>query len=830
MSRPTTTSTNLSRSLSSPTESSFLNNVYLSTSTPDISLSDHYLRSDLRVSAGPSSHLREQTEGVSDTELLRQLSHSDGDDGEYQDLDSTEVRIRGGTKPLRVRKKKGTAVAVRVAQSKPRRRRSTLSFPHSPSPRTPVSPRPPAPRRYPSTTSAKSLKTATSTSALTPASSSLTSPHPHATISRLFLSLPQEQDSLSPTIPHFISHSHSHLPTSNDKGKETMKRQYERFSGSSLHLGLGRFGSYDPVAPGPSPPTSPAPSPTKRAFMIAAAQYAKKPLPNPPSPLTPSRAPRKAAQLLGAGYTAINIPGAGKKKFGGPGVGGSSALNGKHFRPLPNAALTEIERFFGDIPKKPSSRPSTSRSRSKSTSASAKTLAGTGGSKDLQSQMNDRGAGDRNVGEGETVKYRAEDGSMWLDVEEEQEFAWLMSEIFALVPQPLPSPSIVVSHQDDAEDVTVLYESSEGEGEEVRWGMANFTSVLSLPKPKTRYPRQPKQNRSQPHSNSSNGKSGKGIGRAAKGSDNSFLDLHTPLPAATRTKSSRGPLTRPFNVSASFESGETPQNHPWTLRHTRSHSSPTPTSPKLSISPPMPALLPPPRISSKRDGSGGYLTGSSSGSVPSSGSESDLASTLSSSPPRTKIKNRPPPLTLPKIKPSSKLPILTATSPNAKGQGGQGMTRSLTSPPTSSVSQSQRAAAHPRLVPQSVPMRREISNPPYDVQPLPQTHEAPSTPFVRPRAAPKPTAQDLAGLPSMPKVMPIPVPVYQIQHEISEPQSFSEPITPTEVSSGNRKPATQTLMRGGQQVTGTGSGTGAGSGGAKKGWLKRVVRPLAGRV
>ena len=33
---------------------------------------------------------------------------------------------------------------------------------------------------------------------------------------------------------------------------------------------------------------------------------------------------------------------------------------------------------------------------------------------------------------------------MWLDVEEEQEFAWLMSEVFALVPQPLSGVETVL--------------------------------------------------------------------------------------------------------------------------------------------------------------------------------------------------------------------------------------------------------------------------------------------------------------------------------------------------------------------------------------------------
>ena len=64
---------------------------------------------------------------------------------------------------------------------------------------------------------------------------------------------------------------------------------------------------------------------------------------------------------------------------------------------------------------------------------------------------------------------------MWLDVEEEQEFAWLMSEIFAATPLPLPGPNRVAQ---------VLWE--EQSDEEDLWGMDTFTSVLSLSKKKLR--------------------------------------------------------------------------------------------------------------------------------------------------------------------------------------------------------------------------------------------------------------------------------------------------------------------------------------------------------
>lgn len=157
-----------------------------------------------------------------------------------------------------------------------RRRRSNVSAPHSP--RTP----PTSPRPRPSrtnTTSASSI-------------------HPHQTISRIFLSLPDEM-----TSPHPL---------------RARPRNPRRPSGQSdFHLGLGRFTSYDESAkPGPSPPISPAASPTKRNFTYSAQTRRVKPR-HPPSPLTPSRAPRKAAELLGAAPP----PRSSKRK--------------EHFRPLP---------------------------------------------------------------------------------------------------------------------------------------------------------------------------------------------------------------------------------------------------------------------------------------------------------------------------------------------------------------------------------------------------------------------------------------------------------------------------------------------------------------
>ncbi|WVW84196.1 hypothetical protein I302_106226 [Kwoniella bestiolae CBS 10118] len=702
---------------SSSSHSSFLSNIYLDPNcvipeSPTIS-PDH-----------ADSPITTDT-----TEEERELSRtSSNDSGEYEDLDDLQVSaqicirnnyttIGGGTKPLRVKKKKGVT-AVKVG-SKTKKR---ISIAYSPSssansysysrqlPKDPTSPRHTSkPRRNPSSNSGKSNLSKT-----------------YANISSIFLNLPSPSD--SPLTPR----DHPEKMRSHPQG---------RFSDSSLHLGLGKFTSYDPISPGPSPPTSPLPSPNKRTFVSSSPnEYRKKALPIPPSPLTPSRAPRKAAALLGVHTPSHGNPkmGSGKKTHG---------LNTKHFRPLPNSTLTEIEKFFGDVPhkSKKSSSSTSTKPRSKGTSASA----GAGGG------MDERGMGDRKVGQGETVKYKSEDGSMWLDVEEEQEFAWLLSEILALIPQPLPDTDTSLSK-------IRTNDSTSSREERDRWEMENFTSVLSLPKPKP--------------TKTNGGKSG----RKGKGSDNSFLDLDTPKPP------------RELNIN------------PWS--HKRSLSNPTSPT-KLSISPPMPALIPPPRTSSKPASSlpndpspmtNGYCSNTPSGSGSGSGSDSEKFS----SPPR--IKNRPPPLTLKRIKPSSKLPILTATAPS---------THPSTGPRQSQLVTAKESQPQPRaVVAQQIPDLTSEDKGRYNITvpiPHPQVqskkYETPSTPFVRPRAALRPLASEGEGVPPVPP-LPFSIPVKE------EPTSFFEPVTPTEPH-GTRKNNTQEERAGKE----------------KKSWLKRVVRrPLKG--
>ncbi|WVQ79608.1 hypothetical protein IAT38_001708 [Cryptococcus sp. DSM 104549] len=633
---------------------------------------------------------------IAASQLLEKLENEE--EGDYEDIseESEEPQEYRGTKPLRVKKKK---IVARVAATSANRRsrRSTLSLPQSPrSPGFPKSPTRPTPKRNPSTSTARSA----------------TSPHPHATISRLFLTLPATSPSptaMTTTIHYPYSHSMAaHCTTVGGRTSARAKRS----SGSSLHLGLGRFASYDPVVPGPSPPASPAASPTKRSF--GQAIYERKPLPTiPPSPLTPSRAPRKAAELLGAGFT---TPRKGKPS--------GSARPTKHFRPLPNAALTEIERFFGDVPRKASKTPPGLKTKASSKSRQAAVHG---------AQEAGNGEAERKVGEGVTVGYKGQDGSMWMDVEEEQEFAWLMSEV-AAVPAPLPLVDAALARQERAvEGIQVMYESEEGEAE--KWGMEAFTSVLSLPKP--RVDKTPKK---------------------ARAIEESFFDFEdTP------------------RVSKSRPVGETSSAHPWSLRHTRSHSNPTPLSPKLSISPPMPVVIPPARSSSKNRAAqdGGYFfTGA--GSSPPRGAFTSGAGTSPGSPPR--IKNRPPPLTLPQAVPSGKLPVLTATSPTARHGAG----------------------AQPRSLPSQSTLHAQAHAHGYGER----RHAAPSTPFVRPRTAPKPMAS------SPPPPMPINLLVPAMpngmrgeREERDERPSYFEPVTPVEAAPPG--------------------------GGKGMGWLKKVVgRPL----
>ncbi|KAL7422035.1 hypothetical protein Q5752_003808 [Cryptotrichosporon argae] len=348
------------------------------------------------------------------------------------------------TRPLRVKKH---AVG--------RRRPSVLSVPHSPrSPRLPHSPR--SPRTPPRTRSRSSTILSTLSC-------------PPITIQPLYSVPPSAPSGPTRPLP-----SHLALPATDGRHRST----------SELHLGLGRFESYaDYAVPRPSPPASPASSPSRGAFAdsasaAAAAVFAvakTKPLPLPPSPLTPSRAPRKAAAVLGA--SAARAPGSNKSTPKAPSSYTYAGSNYDYapacpirskpiaerdaFRPLPSSKLVEIKQFFGSSPAPRHTKPRTAGPSSSSSASSS-------AARRKVEPSARAGTEPHYLGEGATVRHTGADGRMWIDVEEEQEFAWLMSEVFAL---PAPVARSRAETEDTGIDVDVDADN---------WGMDIFTSVLNV--------------------------------------------------------------------------------------------------------------------------------------------------------------------------------------------------------------------------------------------------------------------------------------------------------------------------------------------------------------
>jgi hypothetical protein len=258
--------------------------------------------------------------------------------------------------------------------------------------------------------------------------------------------------------------------------------------------------------------------------------------------MTPSRAPRKAAELLGLDYSQPpKRRGKGKPK------------RKEHFRPLPASTLFEIERFFGDVPKKPSRTPPRPISNIDTHSSSENAFS--------------RGKGataDPARDDLKTTCHIDEEGRMWVDVEEEQEFAWLMSE--AAFPWP------VTSESDE-----LLYRSPSA-SEEDDWGMRKFTSVLSL--------------------------SDKEAGKKHR-KEESWLELETPLPRKVeRTKilelpvdaSLRSTKALPKTPNQSGLSSSLPSTSPLLLQTPPRSSSRSP--PTISGSPPKAKTRPPPHTQS----------------------------------------------------------------------------------------------------------------------------------------------------------------------------------------------------------------------------------------
>ncbi|RXK39866.1 hypothetical protein M231_02800 [Tremella mesenterica] len=392
------------------------------------------------------------------TTTLDNAEHQDEFFRSIQLVDSSEMsEMRGGTKPLKVRKR---AQPVRVVVGGPaRRHRSTITLPRSPhSARSSKSFRPAYTLSSPTSSQtlirqlhsrSQSIKTI-STQSQSHRTPSLSSTHSraHQSISRLFMSLVENSD--SPISPLVMSPP---IPLTKSK-----TRQSRSSSGQSeLHLGLGKFTIYDESAkPLPSPPSSPLLSPRHLQKLLP-------PSPFTPTPMTPSRAPRKAAALLGTGAAYSAPVHRGKKRK-------------EHFRPLPSSTLLEIERFFGETPRRQKKVPSGVKLNA-NVKAQARAHSGRDKTRD-------------DVGTGRRLGHVGEDGSMWLDVEEEQEFAWLMTDL--VYPEYASKESKVhkaenhlvdkdgksVHKVQDGTNLEVLYETSDEEG----WGMKAFTSVLSIPK------------------------------------------------------------------------------------------------------------------------------------------------------------------------------------------------------------------------------------------------------------------------------------------------------------------------------------------------------------
>lgn len=233
----------------------------------------------------------------------------------------------------------------------------------------------------------------------------------------------RSSDNLSP--PQVQLHPHQSI---SDMFMALNLQRNNSISGQSeIHLALGID---DQVNPGLSPPPTPhSPRRRKSSIPLTPLTPVRPRRRVPSSPVTPTRAPSKAMRLLGTAPPPLPPKQTRKKR--------------DNFRPLPHSTLLEINAFFGNVPKKPSAKISA--------------LKGSRSAHRLPDES-------RNVGGGETVLHKGEEGHMWFDVEEEQEFAWLMSD--PTVPRPRKKVS-APTPVEDSEDET--------------WGMKAFTSVLAQP-------------------------------------------------------------------------------------------------------------------------------------------------------------------------------------------------------------------------------------------------------------------------------------------------------------------------------------------------------------
>lgn len=359
---------------------------------------------------------------------------------------------------------------------------------------------------------------------------------------------------------------------------------------SEYHLNLGVSSSFDSTAlPGPSPPNTGGSSPHRREFLAVT----KSPLPaQPASPVTPSRAPAKAAKLLGAG---IDKP----AKTAAAILTRPYHKKRQNFRPLPTQTLVEIERFFGEVPRKSKALPRPPY-----------------GSKTVNATWPGPAGGERHVGEGKTIRHMGADGNMWLDVEEEQEFTWLMSDVSFSVPSPLP---VVV----DAQGWEVIYEETSDNGvENEQWGLENFKSVLAMSEPQSMKSRHPFAAVGASIKEKTLAKKGK---KVMRDKEESFMDFGESKSSKNATL-----VNRPKRLVVPTST------LPWSSS-TESLTVVTPTKSESFSSP---------------DASPSHSSRSRSASPPVRPPRPD-------SPPR--VRNRPPPLTLQAGKKNPNLPIVSTT-------------------------------------------------------------------------------------------------------------------------------------------------------------------------
>lgn len=479
-----------------------------------------------------------------------------------------------------------------------------------------------------------------------------------------------------PAKPHRSeARTRPHLQTSRPASVATL-------AASEYHLNLGQYAMNDDLLGlGPSPPVSPSPTylPASPSPIPQSYRRPSRP-PLPPSPLTPSRTPAKAAKLLGTSEISTN------HKPRVLGVDVHSAMRKlqerekrkEHYRPLPTQTLVEIERFFGEVPRNPKPH-GKHRLDIVHLGLTARGLPG-------------HPSEARYIGEGREARWKDVMGNTWRDAAEEQEFAWLMSDLSLPSPNPTERPRAVSSPStpdrstserklDPANAIMpndINKQRTAGGKVAIAHGTMGkdtLQSVVITPEPTKSQLKTARERQNRPHAASTsastenpapakktqdrNGKRGK---KAARAKGESFMDFDA--------------LDSPDHQSTAPRAARRDEKHVGWTSSTESLAVLTPPLSESSSPPPSPrAEMSPPR---------------------------------SPSPPR--VKNRPPPLTLKQGRKNPNLPIISTT-------------------PT------------PRKTRSSVSGRHSES-----------IGSSPVTPFVRPRRAPLPNAIELPTVPAVPSI------------------------------------------------------------------------------